>query len=66
MKGRLLSKVKDGESEGLEVKESKPKKVKVESDLVERPMPAVDFQAAVDALEEVVPNREYMYASGWS
>ena len=66
MKGRLFSQVKDGESVGLEVKESKPKKMKVGSDLVERHMPAVDFQAAVDTLEEVVPNREYMYASGGS
>ena len=60
--------VETGSSEGQEVKVSKPKKIKVGSDLVEKPMPAADFQAAAGTLEEVVPNREYIYAAGgwWS
>lgn len=51
-------------SKGQGVTASKPKKTKVGSDLVERPMPAADFQAAVEALGEVVPNKEYIYAPG--
>lgn len=61
-----MHQAKGGESEGEEAKVTKPKKVRTGSDLVETPMAAADFQAAVEALEEAVPNKEYIYAPGRS
>ncbi|CAL5218970.1 g724 [Coccomyxa viridis] len=56
--------VKEAKPEGQEAKVSKPKKVKVGSDLVETPLPTADFQAAAGALQEVKLDTEYTYAPG--
>ena len=60
------SQVKEAKPEGQEAKVSKPKKVKVGSDLVETPLPTADFQAAAGALQEVKLDTEYTYAPGVS